>query len=263
MTAARSDGWDLIEAAQAGDRDAFGRLYARYAPGVSRFVGSRTGDRMLAEDLTSETFTRALRRIDSVSYQGRDVGAWFTTIARNLITDHMKSSRYQLDRSTADIADADDHHDSPEQSVIKRDTAADVRRRVEQLPTDQQQCLRLRYWQELSVAETAAAMGRSDAAVKALQHRGVLGLRAAMAKDNWPPTPPRQAAPDPLDRARNAVATVQQHRGGQTHQQGRAQQLARWHTDDQTASLGSDHENRQVRLADTADVLDPAGGKRW
>jgi RNA polymerase sigma-70 factor (ECF subfamily) len=120
MTAARSDGWDLIEAAQAGDRDAYGQLYTRYAPGVSRFVGSRTGDRMLAEDLTSETFARALRRIDSVSYQGRDAGAWFTTIARNLITDHVKSSRYQLDRLTADIADADDRHDSPEQAAISR-----------------------------------------------------------------------------------------------------------------------------------------------
>ena len=91
MTAARSDGWDLIEAAQAGDREAFGSLYSRYAPGVSRFVGSRLRDRALAEDLTSETFARALRRIDSVSDQGRDAGAWFTTIARNLVLDHVKS----------------------------------------------------------------------------------------------------------------------------------------------------------------------------
>jgi RNA polymerase sigma-70 factor (ECF subfamily) len=102
MSAARSDGWDLIEAAQSGDREAFGRLYSRYAPGVSRFVGSRLRDRDLAQDLTSETFARALRRIDSVSYQGRDAGAWFTTIARNLITDHVKSSRVQRETVTAE-----------------------------------------------------------------------------------------------------------------------------------------------------------------
>ncbi len=247
MTAARSDGWDLIEAAQAGDRDAFGSLYARYAPGVSRFVGSRMRDRALAEDLTSETFARALRRIDSVSYQGRDAGAWFTTIARNLVLDHVKSHRYQREQTTAEITDARDDQDTPEQAVIKNDTAADVRRRVGQLPTDQQACIRLRFFQDLSVAETAAAMGRNEGAVKALQHRGLLGLRASMAKDARPAAAPmREAVPDPLDRARHAVAEVQQHRADQAQQDGRAQQLARWHTDDQTA-------NRRQDLALTAD----------
>jgi RNA polymerase sigma-70 factor (ECF subfamily) len=135
MTAVGSDGRDLIKAAQAGDREAFGCLYSRYAPGVSRFVGSRLPDRALAQDLTSETVARALRRIDSVSYQGRDPGAWFTTIARNLITDHVTSSRFPRDTVTAEIADASSDQDNPEQAVIRRAAAA-VQRRVTQLPTD-------------------------------------------------------------------------------------------------------------------------------
>jgi RNA polymerase sigma-70 factor (ECF subfamily) len=258
MTAPRSDGWDLIEAAQAGDRDAFGSLYSRYAPGVSRFVGSRTQDPALTQDLTSETFARALRRIDSVSYQGRDAGAWFTTIARNLVLDHVKSHRYQREQATAEVTDARAEQDTPEQAVIRQDTAADVRRRVAQLPTDQQDCIRLRFFNELSVAETAAVMGRNEGAVKALQHRGVLGLRASMAKDARPAAPPRQAVPDPLDRARHAVAEVQRHRADQTKEQGRAQQLARWHTDDQTAA----HQSHQQDLAARADALDSTGGER-
>lgn len=246
MTAARSDGWDLVEAAQAGDRDAYGQLYTRYAPGVSRFVGSRLRDRALAEDLTSETFARALRRIDSVSYQGRDAGAWFTTIARNLITDHVKSSRTQRETVTAEIDDASTDQDTPEQAVIRRDTAADVRRRVGQLPTDQQECIRLRYFQDLSVAETAAAMGRNDGAVKALAHRGLEGLRASIAKDARTVAPTPEATPDPLDRARHAVAEVQQHQADQAQLEDRARHTARWHTDDQTAA-------RQQELALTAD----------
>jgi RNA polymerase sigma-70 factor (ECF subfamily) len=249
VTAARSDGWDLIEAAQAGDRDAYGQLYTRYAPGVSRFVGSRLRDRALAQDLTSETFARALRRIDSVSYQGRDAGAWFTTIARNLITDHVKSSRTQRETVTAEIDDTDNRQESPEQAVIREEAAADVRRRVGQLPTDQQECIRLRYFQELSVAQTAAAMGRNEGAIKALQHRGMLGLRASMAKDART-VAPRTAVPDPLDRARHAVAEVQQHRADQ--QQGRAQQLARWHTDDQATAQSHQQEDRHG-LASVAD----------
>src|SRR4029450_11140113 len=87
------------------DQDAFGQLYDRYVDVVFRFVLFRVGDRPLAEDLTSETFLRALRRISSVSYQGRDVGAWFVTIARNLVLDHVKSSRYRLEMTTADVGD--------------------------------------------------------------------------------------------------------------------------------------------------------------
>jgi RNA polymerase sigma-70 factor (ECF subfamily) len=250
MTAARSAEWDLIEAAQAGNRDAFGRLYARYANEVSRFVTSRTGDRVLADDLTSETFLRALRRIDSVSYQGRDPGAWFTTIARNLVLDHVKSSRYQLDRPTADITDADDRNDSPEQAVIRRDTAAEVRRRVDELPVDQQECIRLRYLDELSVAETAAVMGRSDSAVKALTHRGVEGLRASMTKASQPVTPTREAVPDPLVRARRAVTEIRQHRDRQARPEGRTDQLARWHSNDQ-AVADAQHEDDYGAIAMT------------
>jgi RNA polymerase sigma-70 factor (ECF subfamily) len=258
MTAARSDGWDLIEAAQAGDREAFGQLYSRYAPGVSRFVGSRLRDRHLAQDLTSETFARALRRIDSVSYQGRDAGAWFTTIARNLITDHVKSSRVQRETVTAEIDDAGTDHESPEQAVIRTETAADVRRRVGALPTDQQECIRLRYLQELSVAETAVVMGRNESAVKALQHRGVVALRASIAKDSRPAAPTREAVPDPLDRARHAVAAARHHLAEQAQQDGRAQQLSRWHTDDQATA----HQSHRQDLTARADALDPAGSER-
>ena len=61
--------WALVNAAQAGDMAAYGELFELYYDMVFRFVLFRTGDRALAEDLTSETFVRALRRISSVSYQ--------------------------------------------------------------------------------------------------------------------------------------------------------------------------------------------------
>jgi RNA polymerase sigma-70 factor (ECF subfamily) len=169
-------GWDLVTAAQQGDREAFGRLYGQYVGGVSRFLNHRVRDRSLVEDLTSETFTRALRRIDSVSDQGRDVGAWFTTIARNLVLDHVKSHRTQRESTVAEVADADTSQPGPEQVAIANETAAEVRRHVAQLPPDQQECLRLRFSQGLSTAETAAAMGRTEACVKAMRHRAVRQL---------------------------------------------------------------------------------------
>jgi RNA polymerase sigma-70 factor (ECF subfamily) len=253
----RGAGWALIQAAQAGDRDAFGSLYAQYAGGVSRFVGNRLRDRGAVEDLTSETFTRALRRIDSVTDQGRDVGAWFTTIARNLVLDHVKSSRHQLEMTTAEIADADTGQAGPEHAVIAKETTAELNRHVAGLPAAQQECIRRRFLQELSVAQTAVAMDRNEGAVKALQHRAIVALRAAMTGNNTTPVAPASEADhkelpaqrgyfaekrppaDTLGQARRAVAEVSQlvaDTDPARIESDRAHQLARWHADDQAAA---------------------------
>lgn len=173
-----AEGWALVRAAQNGDTDAFGRLFDRYHDTVFRFVLFRLGDRPAAEDLTQETFVRAYRRITSVSYQGRDIGAWFVTIARNLVLDHVKSSRYRLESSTAEVADVapSTFRAGPESEVIAGATHAELLRCVARLGDDQQECIALRFLQGLSVAETAEIMNRNEGAVKALQHRAVRRL---------------------------------------------------------------------------------------
>ncbi|MFL6140805.1 MAG: sigma-70 family RNA polymerase sigma factor [Labedaea sp.] len=170
-----TDSWDLVHAAQQGDTAAFGRLYDRYVDVVFRYVLFRVGDRELAEDVTSETFLRALRRITTVSYQGRDVGAWFVTIARNLVLDHVKSSRFRLEVATAEV-DAQRVESGPEQQVLSKVTNAALLQCVDQLGDDQRECIVLRFLHGLSVAETAAVMQRNEGAVKALQHRAVRRL---------------------------------------------------------------------------------------
>jgi RNA polymerase sigma-70 factor (ECF subfamily) len=170
------DSWDLVHSAQRGDTTAFARLYDRYVDVVFRYVLFRVGDRELAEDVTSETFLRALRRITSVSYQGRDVGAWFVTIARNLVLDHVKSSRFRLEVATAEVDDSRRVEFGPEQQVISKVTSAALLECVEQLGDDQRECIVLRFLQGLSVAETAKVMHRNEGAVKALQHRAVRRL---------------------------------------------------------------------------------------
>jgi RNA polymerase sigma-70 factor, ECF subfamily len=173
-----ADGWALVKATQEGDVDAFGRLFDRYHDVVFRFVFYRLGDRGVAEDLTQETFVRAFRRITSVSYQGRDIGAWFVTIARNLVLDHVKSSRYRLEQATPEITDVapDSHRPGPESEVIAGATHEELLRCVAKLGEDQQECITLRFLQGLSVSETAHIMGRNEGAVKALQHRAVRRL---------------------------------------------------------------------------------------
>ena len=170
------DVWELVRRAQEGDAEAFGRLYDHYVGMVHRYVHHRVGDRTTAEDVTSETFVRALRRIDSLSFQGRDVGAWLITIARNIVFDHVKSSRYRLEVTTADMRDADTLTDGPEDAVVQRLTNEQLVACIRRLGPEQQECLALRFLHGLSVAETAEVMGKRDGAIKALQHRAVRRL---------------------------------------------------------------------------------------
>jgi RNA polymerase sigma-70 factor (TIGR02952 family) len=174
------DVWALVRQAQDGDAEAFGRLYDHYVTMVHRYLLHRVGDRAQAEDFTSETFVRALRRIDSLSFQGRDVGAWLVTIARNIVRDHVKSSRFRLEVTTADMRDADLVTDGPEDAVVQALINEQLLACIRQLGSEQQECISLRFLQGLSVAETAAVMGKKDGAIKALQHRAVRRLASLM-----------------------------------------------------------------------------------
>ncbi len=76
--------WDLVAAAQRGDREAFGRLYDRHVEEVFRYLLARVDDHAAAEDLTGQVFLQAWRGIAAIPEQDRDVGARLLSIARHL-----------------------------------------------------------------------------------------------------------------------------------------------------------------------------------
>jgi RNA polymerase sigma-70 factor (ECF subfamily) len=170
----------LVDLARGGDTEAFGMLYDHYHASVYRFLYYRVGSVALAEDLTSETFFRALRSMASFRWQGKDFGAWLMTIARNLTTDHYKSGRTRLEYATEDMSDHDSVAEGPESTVLASLTNEALLKALRELPTEQQECLIMRFLQGLSIAETAKVLGRSDGAVKQLQLRGVRNLSKLM-----------------------------------------------------------------------------------
>ena len=175
----------LVADAQSGDAEAFGLLYDRYVDDVYRYVASRTPSRQVAEDLTSEVFLRALRRVDSFSWQGRDFRAWLVTIARNLVLDHYKSARV---RREVVLAAAPGDRRAPAAPSAETTVMAALRdetllRAVAGLPGAQRECVELRFLQGLSVSETALVLGKGEGAVKAVQHRAVRALARRLADE--------------------------------------------------------------------------------
>jgi RNA polymerase sigma-70 factor (ECF subfamily) len=170
----------LVELARTGDKEAFGLLYDHYHLSVHRFLYYRTRSQTLAEDLTSETFFKALRSMNNFRWQGRDFGAWLMTIARNLATDHFKAGRTRLEMTTEDMSAHDDATEGPESEVLASLTNELLLDALQKLPPEQRDCLVMRFLQGLSIAETAEVLGRSDGAVKQLQLRGVRNLAKLM-----------------------------------------------------------------------------------
>ncbi len=173
----------LVDLAREGDAEAYGQLYDHYVTGIFRFVYYRTGSQQLAEDLTSETFIRGLRAIQRFSWQGKDFGAWLTTIARNLIADHYKSSRSRLEIVSDSMPEDSRTVDGPEHEVMALISNELLFEAVNGLPTEQRECILMRFIQGLSIAETAAALGRSEGAIKQLQLRAVRALAKQMPAD--------------------------------------------------------------------------------
>ena len=176
----------LVELARTGDKEAFGLLYDHYHASVYRFLYYRTRSATLAEDLSSETFFRALRSMNSFRWQGKDFGAWLMTIARNLATDHFKAGRTRLELTTDDMAAHDDTTEGPEGEVLAGLSNEVLLRALKELPDEQRDCLVMRFLQGLSIAETAAILQRSEGAVKQLQLRGVRNLAKRLPEEVRP-----------------------------------------------------------------------------
>ncbi|NEC72939.1 sigma-70 family RNA polymerase sigma factor [Streptomyces rochei] len=176
----------LVARAVAGDREAFAALYNAHRDDVLRYLIRRTGNRHLAEDLTQETFLRALRRVDTFTPRNASsFVAWLMVIARNLHLDHMKLHRVQKE-VPVDVVNDGSTDPSAEQSAMRGldavDAAATVTAALAVLTPQQRECVRLRFFDELSGPETAARMGKGLPAVKTLQFRALRIMRSALTE---------------------------------------------------------------------------------
>ncbi|MCK9899495.1 sigma-70 family RNA polymerase sigma factor [Frankia sp. Cpl3] len=179
---------DLVHRARRGEREAFGQIYDRYADLVYRFAFYRVGgNRAVAEDVVSETFLRALTRISTFEWQGRDIGAWLVTIARNHIVDLARSGRARLEFPAADLFTTAESGvglrtsvPGPEDTVLSALSLRDLLQAVSSLGSEQRECVTLRFLEGLSVRETAQAMNKKEGAVRALQLRAVRALARSL-----------------------------------------------------------------------------------
>ena len=175
----------LVDRAREGDVEAFGALYDLHHLPVYRMLLKLTRSHSLAEDLTSETFFRALRSLGRSEVRGDYVTAWLMRIARNLAVDHFKAkhNRLEVPMDPYDHELIEELAESPEAEVLASFQHATLLRAVGDLPANQRTCITARFLDDLSIAETAQLMKCSEGAVKQLQFRGIRNLALSLQRD--------------------------------------------------------------------------------
>lgn len=171
--------WTLVDAAGNGDAEAFGLLYRQHRDTVLREVCRITGDPVLAEDITSETFLRALSRLETLTHRKGSFRGWLLTIARHLMLDEWKSMRHRRVTLGLDAVAEPVAPDNPATDACCSETRAVVRDLLGRLTPLQRECVTMRFLRGFSVARTAEHLERSPNATRALQFRALRELASS------------------------------------------------------------------------------------
>ncbi len=171
----------LVRRAQQRDPEALTQIYEENFDRVYRYVVLKIGERTEAEDITQQVFINAIKAISSYKWKGAPLSAWLYRIAHNQIVDYLrrktKVATVPLDENIPG-KDNDPKYLAEQNVEIEQLSVV-----VKKLTQAQQQVISLRFVAEMSIAQVAGVMGKSEGAIKALQHSAIVALRKALATE--------------------------------------------------------------------------------
>jgi RNA polymerase sigma-70 factor (ECF subfamily) len=166
----------LVERAQRGDRDALEELYLLHFDRIYSYLHLSVGNRHDAEDLTTQTFLRMLEAIGRFRWQAAPFSAWLFRIAHNLAMDHFRSRRrLQTEEEVPEPPGAEES--SAEEQALDSLGHAGMLELIERLSAEQRQVLTLKFVFGFGNGEVATILGKTEGAVKSLQHRALASLQ--------------------------------------------------------------------------------------
>ncbi len=169
----------LVRRAQEHDQIALTQLYEENFDKIYRYTVLKIGDRAEAEDMTQQVFLNALKSISSYKYKGMPFSSWLFRIAHNQVVDYYRRKKRSATVPLDENITAG--YDNPGWEAERKMEIEQMTAATRQLTRAQQEVISLRFAGELSVAEVAKVMGRSEGAVKALQHAAIISLRKIMS----------------------------------------------------------------------------------
>jgi RNA polymerase sigma-70 factor (ECF subfamily) len=172
---------ELLSRAREYDAQALAEIYGRYAEPVYRYLYRYLGDAVQAEDLTSEVFVKLLQVLGTQRAPRDNLQGWLYRVAHNQAMDWF---RHQGRNSTEPLEEQiPAQNGSPSVLLEEHQARQHLRSALRQLTQDQQQVILLRFGEGLRITEVGRLMGKSEGAVKILQHRAVKRLRRLLDEE--------------------------------------------------------------------------------
>lgn len=172
----------LIKDAIRGDSSAFGSLYDHYHAMIYRFVLVKVSRREEAEDITHQVFLSAWQNVKNYKHRGHPFSSWLYQIARNQVIDHYRAKKNEVSLENADpdifVATASVQLDVTTKLALEK-----VRSAIQKLKPDYQDVVIMRFVEDLPLKETAAALGKTEGAVKLIQHRAIKELKKLLGTE--------------------------------------------------------------------------------
>jgi RNA polymerase sigma-70 factor, ECF subfamily len=166
---------DVIARAQKGDAEQIAALYETYHVKIFRYLYYRVGDRQTAEDLTSEVFIRMLRFIGGFKTPGSSFQAWLFQIARNICNDYYRKQKsHQVVPLEENIRDENLSVASAADRILNSEQ---LKQALNKLNEDQRDVIILRFIVDMSIAEAAQSLNKTEDSIKGLQRRALLSLK--------------------------------------------------------------------------------------
>ena len=169
----------LVRRAQQNDEQALSRLYEEYFQRVYRYVAVRVGNRLDAEDITSQVFVKVVQSLPSYKLRGAPFSAWLFRIARNQVIDNVRKRSIKVE--TTWIEPSAVSQEDPTRLAELNIAIDELVKALALLTGAQREVIELRFVAGMSVAETAKIMGKSEGAVKALQYNALIALRKRLS----------------------------------------------------------------------------------
>jgi RNA polymerase sigma-70 factor (ECF subfamily) len=172
---------ELVDRAQKGDRQALEELYLIHFDRIYSYLHVSVGNRHDAEDLTTQTFLKMLESINKFRWQSAPFSAWLFRIAHNLAMDHFRASRRWQPEEEVPEPDADEST-SAEEGAFESIGRKSMLELIDELSGEQQQVLTLKFVFNFSNAEAATILGKTEGAIKSLQHRALVSLQKQLER---------------------------------------------------------------------------------
>jgi RNA polymerase sigma-70 factor (ECF subfamily) len=174
----------LVQRAKQHDQEAFARLYDEYFDKIYRYVALKIGDKTEAEDMTQQVFLKALQSISSFKWKGVPFSAWLYRIAHNQVVDYLRKKKRRPATLMDESLVSSDSENNPQLMAERNIDTERLLAATQRLTDAQREVISLRFTSELSTAQVAEIMGKSQGAIKALQHSAIVALRKELLVEN-------------------------------------------------------------------------------